>query len=185
MRYPQLFTFHIRLLPTNAGKTFVVDNIGGTHVPVVIADLSKLAHITPESLQSVGYTYNTATDKWNISDAAADYIFSGHALVDFELPGTLKVLVYPAIWNLAKDKTKYFPIFNGSGYLHGSWKSSTLNFVMIDCFNDETALNDFTYLAELSNDPTVVICLSSTNQHAMPSVRRMFLELMNRDIKTR
>ena len=37
-------------------QTFVVDNIGGTHVPVVIADLNKLAHITPESLQSVGYT---------------------------------------------------------------------------------------------------------------------------------
>lgn len=164
-------------------QTFAVDNIGSNHVPVVIADLSKLAYITAESLQSVGYTYDATTDKWNISDAAADYIFSGHTLLDFELPGTLKVIVYPAMWNLAKDKTKYFPIFTGSGYLHGSWKSSELNFVMIDCFNDETALNDFTYLAELSNDPTVVICLSSTNQHAMPSVRRMFTELMNRDIK--
>ena len=28
-------------------ETFVVDNIGGKHVPVVIADLSKLATITP------------------------------------------------------------------------------------------------------------------------------------------
>jgi (E)-4-hydroxy-3-methylbut-2-enyl-diphosphate synthase len=38
----------------------------------------------------VGYTYDAATDKWNISDAAADYIFTGHNLLDFELPGTLK-----------------------------------------------------------------------------------------------
>jgi (E)-4-hydroxy-3-methylbut-2-enyl-diphosphate synthase len=54
---------------------------------------------------------------------------------------------------------------------------------MVDCFNDETAVNDFTYLDELANDPTVVICLSSTNQNAMQSVRRMYIELLNRDIK--
>jgi (E)-4-hydroxy-3-methylbut-2-enyl-diphosphate synthase len=34
----------------------------------------------------------------------------------------------------------------------------------------------------LANDPSVIICLSSTNQHAMPAVRRMFIELMNRKI---
>ena len=99
-------------------ETFTVGNTGGHHVPVVIADLSKLNNIRPASLQSVGYTYDAATDKWNISDAAADYIFTGHTLLDFELPGTLKVIVYPAIWNLAKDKTKYFPIFDGGGYLN-------------------------------------------------------------------
>ena len=47
----------------------------------------------------------------------------------------------------------------------------------------ESLLNEFTYLDELANDPTVVICLSSTNSNAMQSVRRMFIELMNRKIK--
>lgn len=164
-------------------ETFAVDNIGGHHVPVVIADLSKIENITPQHLESVGYKYDAATDKWNISDAAADYIFTGHNLLDFELPGTLKVIVYPAAWNLSKDKTSYFPIFDGGGFLNGEWKSDRLNFVMIDCFNDETPLNDFTYLSELANNRTVVLCLSSTNQHAMPAVRRMFMELMNRNIK--
>jgi (E)-4-hydroxy-3-methylbut-2-enyl-diphosphate synthase len=56
-------------------KTFAVDNIGGKHVPVVVADLSKIEKITPTQLQSVGYTYDKATDKWVIGDAAADYIF--------------------------------------------------------------------------------------------------------------
>jgi (E)-4-hydroxy-3-methylbut-2-enyl-diphosphate synthase len=58
-----------------------------------------------------------------------------------------------------------------------------LNFVMIDCYNDDTTLNDYTYLDVLANDPTVVLCLSSTNKNAMQSVRRMFIELMNRKIK--
>jgi (E)-4-hydroxy-3-methylbut-2-enyl-diphosphate synthase len=39
------------------------------------------------------------------------------------------------------------------------------------------------YLDELANDPAVVICLSSTNKNAMQSIRRMFIELMERNIK--
>ena len=53
---------------------------------------------------------------------------------------------------------------------------------MIDCFSDDTPLNDFTYLDDFANDPTVVLCLSSTNNNAMPAVRRMFIELMNQKI---
>ena len=56
-----------------------------------------------------------------------------------------------------------------------------MNFVMLDCFNEEHRFT-FTYLDELANDPTVVLCLSSTNQNAMQSVRRMFIELMDRKI---
>ncbi len=163
-------------------ETFAVDNIGSKHVPVVIADLSKLEKITPAHLQSVGYTYDALTDKWNIGDAAADYIFTGHQLLDFALPGTLKVIVYPGAWSGA-DKTTYYPIFQDSGFAAAEEKSEYINFVMIDCFSDETAINNYTYLDKLANDLSVVICLSSANQNAMQSVRRMFVELQNRDIK--
>lgn len=162
-------------------ETFAVSNIGGHHVPVVIADLSKLPAICPKDLQSVGYTYHEATDKWTIADTAADYIFTGHMVLDFALPGTLKVIVYPATWILAKDKTKYFPIFDDMGYTKSEFKSSELNFVMMDCFND--GADDLGYLDSFANDPSVVICLSSTSKNAMQSVRRMFVELMNGQIK--
>ena len=162
-------------------ETFEVGNIGGKHVPVVIADLSKIGKITYEHLQSVGYAYDEATDKWNINDAAADYIFTGNQLLDFALPGTLKVIVYPETWARAEDKAKYFPIFQDSGYVESEIKSDQLKFVMVDCFND--GADSFTYLDQLANDPSVVICLSSTNRNAMQSVRRMYVELMNRAIK--
>lgn len=167
-------------------ETFSIGNIGGTHVPVVIADLSKIEKISTETLQSVGYTYNESTDKWNISDAAADYIFTGHQVLDFALPGSLKVIVYPATWMEANDKTKYFPIFNDSGYAEALESSlldrlGVLNFVMVDCFN--VGSDSFDYLDQLSNDPTVVLCLSSTNKNGMQSVRRMYVELMNRGIR--
>jgi len=163
-------------------ETFAVDNIGNKHVPVVIADLSKIEKITPAHLQSVGYTYDAVTDKWNIGDAAADYIFTGHQLLDFALPGTLKVIVFPAAWSGA-DKAKYYPIFQDSGFAAAEEKSEYINFVMVDCFSDATAINNYTFLDKLANDPSVVICLSSTNQNAMQSVRLMFIELQNRNIK--
>ncbi len=168
-------------------ETFAVTNIGAKHVPVVIADLSKIEKITPANLESVGYKYDAVTDKWSIGDMAADYIFTANQLLNFELPGTLKVIVYPEAWKDASatpsGEQKYFPIFMDSGYAEAETKSDTLNFVMMDCFSDEEHINDFTFLDAFANDPTVVICLSSTNTNAMQSVRRMFIELMNRIIK--
>jgi len=162
-------------------ETNEVGNIGGKHVPVVVADLSKIDKITQQHLQSIGYTYDKPSDKWNINDAAADYIFTGNQLLDFALPGTLKVIVFPETWTRAEDKTKYFPIYQDSGFAETAIKSEQLNFVMVDCFNDDS--DPFTYLDQIANDPTAVICLSSTNSNAMQSVRRMYVELMNRGIK--
>lgn len=163
-------------------ESFEVGNIGARHVPVVVADLSRIDKIKHEHLQSVGYTYNEKTDKWNISDSAADYIFTGNQLLGFDLPGTLKVIVYPATWKEAGDKKKYFPIFSDKAYTEANIISDALNFVMIDCFSNETSVDDFSFLDELANDGKVVLCLSSTNRNAMQSVRRMFIELQLRDI---
>jgi (E)-4-hydroxy-3-methylbut-2-enyl-diphosphate synthase len=163
-------------------STFSVNNIGDKNVPVVIADLSKLEFITPDNLRSVGYTYDPVTDKWTISDMAADYIFTGKAELDFALPGTLKVITWPGHWALAGDKEKYFPIFDGKGFSEAEEKSNLINFVMIDCFSDDTPINDYTHLDALANDPTVVICLSSTLKNAMQAIRRMFIELQTREI---
>lgn len=169
-------------------NTFEVGNIGGKQVPVVIADMSKLEKITPESLISIGYTYDAITDKWSIGDMAADYMFTGQQVPDFALPGTLKVIVYPAAFAAAVSTsddaaTAVFPIFDIHGFVDAESESDRLNFVMIDCFNDDTTVNDFTYLDEVANDPTVVLCLSSTRSNAMQAVRRMMMELQARDIK--
>jgi (E)-4-hydroxy-3-methylbut-2-enyl-diphosphate synthase len=63
--------------------TNTVRNIGGKQVPVVIADLSHLPSIKTTDLVAIGYTYDAATDKWAISDAAADYVFIGNTPLDF------------------------------------------------------------------------------------------------------
>ncbi|MBS1628236.1 MAG: (E)-4-hydroxy-3-methylbut-2-enyl-diphosphate synthase [Bacteroidetes bacterium] len=164
-------------------KTFSVNNIGENHVPVVIADFSKVENITPQTLQSIGYTYNHVLDKWNIADTAADYIFTGKAALNFALPGTLKVITWPDHAIQASDINKYFPIYDAKGFVEANNHHPTTNFVMFDCFSDNTNINDFTYLDECANNKTVVLCLSSTNKNAMQSVRRMFIELINRNIE--
>lgn len=165
-------------------STFAVTNIGAKQVPVVIADLSKMNHIiTPTDLGSVGYTYHAASDKWNISDGAADYIFTGHQLINFDLPGSLKVIVYPATWALAEDKEKYAPIFDAEGYIDAEQKSEVINFVMVDCFSNSTNVDDFSFFDEIANDPAVVLCVSSKNKFSMPALRRMFMELELRNNK--
>lgn len=162
--------------------SFAVDSIGGGQVPVVIADMSK-TELQPGSLAAVGYRYDAATDKWSIADAAADFLFTGHNLVPFALPGTVKVIVFPNAWQEANDPSKYYPLFDIHGYREATEKSDKLNFVMLDCFNDETPVNDFTGLEDVANDPTVVLCLSSTSAQPMPAVRRMMMELANRGIQ--
>ena len=168
----------------NRRETFEVSNIGAKHVPVVVADFSKINKITPDDLQAIGYIYDSATDKWNIGDAAADYIFCNQPL-DFDLPGTLKVILYHEPWLAANDKAKNVPIFDGGQYLNDTVEKSTLlNFVMVDCYSEgypDQPLKEI--FAQLRDDKTAVICLSSTNKNAMQSIRRMFVELMNNSIK--
>ena len=165
-------------------ETFAVSNIGNKHVPVVIADFSKYEKITPEDLQAIGYTYNESTDKWNIGDAAADYIFCNFPL-DFDLPGTLKVLLFHELWLAAKDKEKCVPLFDAPQYIDNSLqKSAHLNFVMIDyTWADYSSAAGKKIVEKLKEDNTAVICLSSPNKNAMQNIRSMLVDLMNKNIK--
>ena len=163
-------------------SSLAVSNAGASQVPIVIADFSKIEKIEPTNLTAIGYTYDAVTDKWNIGDQAADYIFTGHQLIEFELPGTLKVIVYPGTWATQNSADKYIPIFDIAGYATETTKHPKQNFVMMDCFSDETPINDFTHLDAVANDPTAILCLSSKHKNAMPAMRRMFIVLQEKQI---
>ena len=81
------------------------DNLGGGQVPVVIADFSNQSKITAANLFAAGYVYSPALDKWNIQDAAADFIYIGKNSIDFELPGTLRVLLDGDAWKSMKQQS--------------------------------------------------------------------------------
>ncbi len=160
--------------------TFEVENIGGTNVPVVIADFSKYSgDKSPQALQAIGYTYAADLDKWQIADAAADFIFVNEPDLGFAIPGTLKVLTWAAAWQQQDEEQKQtnFPVFLLEEYLQTEQKSSRINFVMIDCYSTEFPFN-IEDLKLLKEDKTVVFCLSSEHKNAMQAMRRMGIALL-------
>ena len=165
-------------------KSFAVQNIGDHHVPVVIADYSKVANITPLSLESIGYKYDAASDKWSIGDSAADYIFTANQSIDFALPGTLRVIQNYTAWTANTYKETHFPIMDTAQYLNDSLgKSATLNFVEIDAYSEDSNKAVLPELfTKLKSDSTAVICLTTSNQNALQSIRRMFVELVDNNV---
>lgn len=147
--------------------SIAVQNIGGANVPVVVADFMQAQTIQREDLRAVGYTYNAATDKWAISDSAADYIFLGTKTLDFELPGTLRPIVHDNFWKGLDNRCKqvYLPCFEDFGYLdtppHA--RHLQLNFISLDIYHD-TRNPDYLkpLLDVVANDPTVVLCIYDT-----------------------
>ena len=182
---PSIEKSSLSFLHTNNKRaSFEIQNIGAKHVPVVIADFSKKNNITPKDLEDIGYNYDALLDKWNIGDMAADYIFYNKT-IDFALPGTLRIINYYDTWKDASDKEKYVPIFDERQYLDDTIiKSQSINFVMIDCYSEEySSFDKKIFLDKIKHDVTAMLCLSSTNKNAMQSIRRMFVELEENDIK--
>ena len=172
-------------------ESCTADVIGGKQVPVVVADLHYKETIVPESLEAIGYRYDTGTDKWTIGDAAADFIYTGQELPGFALPGTLKVIVEADVWGKLPEKKvghategpeNCFPIFDPGTYLKTSTRSTILNFVRLHCYDDANGI-DTGFLDSISKDRTAVLCIGSDQRHAMPAVRRLLMELVMRKIQ--
>jgi (E)-4-hydroxy-3-methylbut-2-enyl-diphosphate synthase len=155
-------------------------NLGGHHVPVVMADFMKWPGIGREDLLSVGYSYDAGSDKWNIGDAAADFIYTGAKTIDFDLPGTLRPVIDYTTWREElSNRPEYIPFFHKEEYSHADKRSDSLNFVSVDTLSED-ALS----LAEACrNDETAVLCCWSSHPQAMLSVRRFIMELLIRDIQ--
>ena len=164
-------------------NTHAVENIGHQQVPVVVADLSKLKLIDRAALTSIGYTYNADTDKWSIADAAADYVFVGNQSIDFDLPGTLRIIQNAAHWKPTEGEQKSLPIFDAADYLGATNKSAVMNFIALDAYSTNSTISDEQLLV-LAKDPSIVFCISSTLQFAMSSVRRLLVKLMDLGITT-
>jgi (E)-4-hydroxy-3-methylbut-2-enyl-diphosphate synthase len=173
--------FEYRRRPTR-----VVSNIGDHQVPVVIADLAKpgdgrgqSAGIRREDLQVIGYSYDPGLDKWHIGDMAADYLYTRDTLVDFDLPGTLKVILDHAAWQEAGDRRKYLPLYAAGEYLGRHEPADVPHFVLLDAASPEVG----EVLEKLASDEQAVLCLWSPDRFAMMSVRACIMAIMNRGVQ--
>ncbi len=155
--------------------TFEVMNIGGSNVPVVAADYSIRSISEPGVLADIGYRYNAETDKWNVSDSAADLLFTGDQNPLFELPLGLKHVKNYESW---KNDRKGFPLLTPGGYLNTKDLSDSFNLVQLELKGLTTEI-----LNRLKEDKTAVILLTTENLHGMAEQRRAFFELINSGIE--
>lgn len=163
----------------NKRESNEVVSIGYENPPRVVMDLSERNEITPASLFGTGYLYSVELDKWNLSDQACDLIYAGTKKVGFELPGTLGVIYDHATWLQYQHHTRVYPLLSVDEYNSDEVRSVHLNFIKVDW----SALRKLD-LSRLKEDSTAVIILETDNEHAMPELRRAFVELVNNGCKT-
>ena len=142
-------------------------NLGHSHVPVVFADLSKKEVITPANFFGFGYTYSIQLDKWNLMDLAADFVYVGKHTIDFEVPGTLRLVQDFEYWK--KDpSSKYIPLISINDLTEIS-----INQIFFLDVNLDTEF-DFKLLA---NYPNAIFVASSQKNHKTPNFRKFRLNL--------
>ena len=157
-------------------KTNKVKNIGGNNVPIVISNLKRKNKIKPSSFFPLGYQYSVPLDKWNINDQATDYIFLDDKKIDFEIPGTLRLIYNFKFW---KKNQEGYPLLNSDEYLNNNKLSKEINFIEI--YFKNLCEDLFT---KITKDPTAVLIVKTDNVNGLAEQRRIFIELINRNIKT-
>lgn len=157
-------------------KTNKVKNIGGNNVPIVISNLKRKNKVKPSSFFPLGYQYSVPLDKWNINDQATDYIFLDDKKIDFEIPGTLRLIYNFKFW---KKNQEGYPLLNSDEYLNNDKLSKEINFIEIYIKN---LCEDL--FSKINKDPTAVLIVKTDNINGLAEQRRIFIELINRNIKT-
>jgi (E)-4-hydroxy-3-methylbut-2-enyl-diphosphate synthase len=161
----------------NRRKSFEVLSIGGSNVPRVVADYSNKKITSQKDLIDIGYTYDEPSDKWNLSDIAADLIYLGKNVLPFDCPNGLNAIYDFEIWKKLENEYNSYPIFLAKEFLDANKKSNELNFVSIN-IND---LSD-NLTKKILNDKTVVLIIETENLHGMAEQRRVFFELIEKEI---
>lgn len=154
-----------------------ISNLGGGNVPRVIADFSLTQLKCENDLNSAGYAYTAATDKWNMSDMAADYIFLGANTPAFELPNGLKAIYNYSVWKNLSDKSKGFPLYTFDEYASAQDRYFVMNFVRVNI--KDAFRPDF---KEIIGAGKITLVLETDNLHGMAEQRRMFYRLLELNI---
>jgi (E)-4-hydroxy-3-methylbut-2-enyl-diphosphate synthase len=156
-----------------------VYNLGGLNVPRVIADFSSITVQTHEDLRSVGHFFLPVPDKWRMNDQGVDFIYSGKDPIPFMLPNGLKEIIDYAEWTKHTDQPNKFPLFSVEEYQATDLNTlhPKLNFVRGDIHTINEEL-----IEALKEQSNVVLIINTTNDHAMPELRRLFFRLIDHSL---
>lgn len=158
--------------------TNAVQQIGGSHHPVVMADISHFNLKDPHSLAKLGYIYSSLLDKYTLTDQACDLVYLGDALPSFSLPGGLKQVYTYDTWLTLKQKEYCYPLFSEDQFQKFSETfKNQLHFVAIDA-------GAFNWVSLDRLTENTVILLQAPENEAMQQQRSFFVQLQERGILT-
>lgn len=161
--------------------THEVYNLGASNVPRVVADFSNFDFSTQKfegkaSLKHIGHYYFDPTDKWNMTDTGADYLYTGSNQAPFMLPMGIKEIIDYEKWNCLSDKKHKFPLLD---FTHTPFKEYA-NYEGFIKVNYKSFTNEF--YTFLHNNKNIILLLETQNQAAMPALRRLFFYLLEHKI---
>ena len=155
-------------------ESLEINNVGGKHAPIVVADLSAKEKISPANFFGFGHQYSMELDKWNTSDLAADYVYIGNKTIDFEVPGFIKVITDYSNWlENHKSNKSYLPLIGLKELLEIDDKD-------IVCFVSVKAEEDLDNLKYYKN---AIICLETSYNNKTQLFRKFICELAKKDTK--
>ncbi|MCU0439657.1 MAG: (E)-4-hydroxy-3-methylbut-2-enyl-diphosphate synthase [Raineya sp.] len=160
-------------------ETKETSNFGGKNVPRVIADYSDYQNIVMDDLKQIGHFYLPATDKWAMNDLGADFVYLGNQKVPFMFPNGLKAIQNYQTW--AEEKEEAYPLFSEMEYLTYDQFSEKLNFLLLPVEQTDLRGKLLKNLQEETNP--LVLLLETANEHAMPALRRLVVELIQNKIQ--
>lgn len=153
-------------------ETMEVYNIGGSNVPRVITDISKIEGLSEKELKNVGHFYLPELDKWKMNDQGCDFVFTGSNPIPFMLPNGLKEIQHYTVWEKAEDKTNKFPAYTLDSLRNGGNFHLSLNFLLLE------DVEVYQAIPLLIGRKDFIIILRSDNAHNMPALRRAMVSLI-------
>jgi (E)-4-hydroxy-3-methylbut-2-enyl-diphosphate synthase len=142
--------------------------------PIVVADYSTEGIVSRAQLAGIGYVYAPDSDKWNIADGAADYIYTGNTLLDFDLPGTLLAICNYDIWSSLSEKHGYLPLLSKEQYLNLNTELECQYFV-----SASVSAVDADLLIKLANSENGFLVIHTDNVLAVQLFRRLMVQIDN------
>ena len=151
-----------------------IHNVGGKHVPVVVADCSRKEQISPANFYGFGYNYSVQLDKWNIQDIAADFVYIGQNKLDFEVPGTLGVICDFDNWKANySQKQGFYPFVQVEKLNEIGFEQEAFCFLKAEA----------TIPSELSSYKNLIIVLTTDYSNKTQLFRNLFIQLAKQKIE--
>lgn len=155
-----------------------LQQIGAANVPRIIADFARNQQIMPADLASIGYHFDSITDKWKMSDLGADFIYLGSQQLNFMLPMGLAAVYSAETWLTLNNKVGAYPLYLAEEIEANTAFSSSINFIQI-----ATAQLNVERLQKLSNVPNAVLLLQSNAKAPLMDLRNAIFYLKQNNFK--